>query len=1330
MRARKSKMGLLTSLWVLAALLCVLVPPFASAAITHNPEPFSPLDGLGSGLTFNEPGGVAIDEATGNVFVTDGGFGHERIAVLGGEGAAPAGLGAPYEISEVSSGADGGIAYDNSPTSPARGTLYVYNPETEKIDEYARNPTTERYESTSELTIPDSEFRPPLLSTDASGDLYVSAPGGPVTVKAKIFEFSPSGTLTAEYVLESNEEGGPLRLPGQLVVDSAGDLIVAMLNEGVYKFPANGSGEIDPTVYTPLIRGGLVSGLTINPSTGHVFVGLPGRESIVEYSTSGDKIDEFGVGVIGVPGELGFDADSGRVYVADVRNADVDVFGPALTVPTIGIGAASNITGTKATLNGSVNSEGIDLDECFFEWGETSEYGHTAPCKELPPTDSEAHAVGADISGLEANGATYHFRLVATNKNGKEVSADRRFETAETVATEAAVQVDAASATLNGTVRPEGLQETTCTFEYGLTTSAGFEKVAECEPTASELPADFAPHPVAVSVAGLQSNSTYKFRLTASNEKGSLSGKTLTFTTQGPPQFSDIRARDADQTSATLEAKINPSGFGTSYRFEWGPTTAYGHSIPAEFEPYIGAGEEPVLVTAKLAGLAAGTPYHYRLVATSASGTGTSADQVIETLDSCGLPDQRCFEMVSPRDRGPVARPGKFAGNFEPHFQAAPTPGSLAYGVESGQPDASKGMEVLYWGTRTPDGWSSSELSPPIIAGNESLGGTAITGRTMGMSEDLSCGIVESNQPLTTDPGTRLVREAGGNNLYVRDTNGSYIAITNRTPEDLGPITETDNEGVNGEREYVLDGFSQNCGRVVFSSYYHYPGIESVGGPETPRLYEWENGTLRSVGFVPGPNGEVAVHAIAGTEENHANVVSAGGSRVFFKAEGEIFVREHGATHDLSASETSTPDNGTTYQYASKDGSRVFFTANAGLTDESVTEGEDLYEYDLEEKRLTDLSVDHEVGGAEVGGFVGASEDGSHVYFIARGQLVPGGGKTFAQNESDGTYSLYGEQRGEVKFVATIGGGINELEHLTVERQQLSTSQASPDGRYLLFQSLANVTSYEAGHGAAEAYLYDADAGSNSIVCISCRQDGRFSIDPEEFPFPLGEGDISNPLHAVRALAEIEGQAQAYFTSYDSLASGAVEGKANIYEWVHGQVFLIATEPPGIGSPDQAEKGEREINFVDASADGTDLYFTTPQALNWENAEERWAVYDARIDGGFPEPPLTPSSCDADSEGSCRGASTAASAPAGAASSTFAGPGNLAGAPVVSLAAPKPKAKLTRAQQLAKALKACRKPKAKARRVSCEKSARLRYGTKPKAKAKSGKKAKSHKGGK
>ena len=156
-------------------------------------------------------------------------------------------------------------------------------------------------------------------------------------------------------------------------------------------------------------------------------------------------------------------------------------------------------------------------------------------------------------------------------------------------------------------------------------------------------------------------------------------------------------------------------------------------------------------------------------------------------------------------------------------------------------------------------------------------------------------------------------------------------------------------------------------------------------------------------------------------------------------------------------------------------------------------------------------------------------------------------------------------------------------------------------------------------------------------------------------------------------------------------------------------------------------QSRQKIRFC-ASADGTDLYFTTTQALNWENTEERWSVYDARVGGGFPQPAPTSPLCDPDSEGACQTASGPSSTPADAASASFEGPGNLVAPLTPTVVSPKPKPKPTRAQQLRKALTACHKYRAKAKRSECERRARAKYGAT--RKGNSHQKQTAHKGGK
>ena len=375
-----------------------------------------------------------------------------------------------------------------------------------------------------------------------------------------------------------------------------------------------------------------------------------------------------------------------------------------------------------------------------------------------------------------------------------------------------------------------------------------------------------------------------------------------------------------------------------------------------------------------------------------------------------------------------------------------------------------------------------------------------------------------------------------------------------------------------------------------------------------------------------------------------------------------MFARIAGSeTLDVSASETATPDSGATFQGATPDGSRVYFVANAGLTAESNSAGRDLYECHLvdsgsgPECELTDLSVNLEGGEAQVGvilggslpsALVGVANDGARAYFIAQGQLEPGQGPSQAENEAANSYSLYEveTESGDIAYVATIAG--SNASKTTLGGTTV-TARASASGRYLLFESSARVTAYDSG-GLEEAYLYDAQAGSEAarLACVSCRQDGEASVNT---------GAVGTQPLLGESLAIREGRPLAFFKSRDALAAGAVEGEWSLYEWSHGQVFKIATEKPGVSLPNFIGT----LKFIGTNADATDLYFFDSAALNWENPEGRDAAWDARVGGGFPEPPPAPPGCDPSAESSCQGPAAPAPASPAAGSATFNGEGNV-----------------------------------------------------------------------
>jgi Concanavalin A-like lectin/glucanases superfamily len=93
--------------------------------------------------------------------------------------------------------------------------------------------------------------------------------------------------------------------------------------------------------------------------------------------------------------------------------------------PVASTGGATAITDTSATLNGSVNPVGQQATY-RFEYGTSTAYGSRTTDRTVSPTDDLSHSVAAGVSGLTP-GATYHYRLVATNATGTTVGADQSF---------------------------------------------------------------------------------------------------------------------------------------------------------------------------------------------------------------------------------------------------------------------------------------------------------------------------------------------------------------------------------------------------------------------------------------------------------------------------------------------------------------------------------------------------------------------------------------------------------------------------------------------------------------------------------------------------------------------------------------------------------------------------------------------------------------------------------------------------------------------------------------------------------------------------------------
>jgi len=93
--------------------------------------------------------------------------------------------------------------------------------------------------------------------------------------------------------------------------------------------------------------------------------------------------------------------------------------------PVVTTNPAANVTASSARLNGTLNPHGLSTT-VYFEYGTTTSYGSSTPNR--IKTGNDYQNVFAGISDLTA-GATYHFRIVATNSVGTRYGSDRTFTT-------------------------------------------------------------------------------------------------------------------------------------------------------------------------------------------------------------------------------------------------------------------------------------------------------------------------------------------------------------------------------------------------------------------------------------------------------------------------------------------------------------------------------------------------------------------------------------------------------------------------------------------------------------------------------------------------------------------------------------------------------------------------------------------------------------------------------------------------------------------------------------------------------------------------------------
>jgi hypothetical protein len=1127
----------------------VLAPAPASAVSGRLLEPFSPIDETGTGVQFYAPRSVAVDNVSGNVFMVEGytARGEAYVHIFGASGGTPASLTSPYRLGPFTFQGSGAIAIDNYPASPSQGTLYVAEGGT--LSKFTRNPGTEQYEQVGKLIAAPAFGFIAGLAMGPTGDVFVTDVG-----RSTIVKFSPGGTQLARYNVQKTLTA-TAGSPGALAVDSTGDLFVVVESGGVFEFPADNTGEINASVFTQVISDG-VKGITVDQTTDSLYASFD--DHVAQYDAGiHQKEAIFGINALrgnsSAPRAIAVNPITNRIYVGDwapssdeERDA-IAVFGPSVILPGLALGPATEIGATKATLHATVNPDGLAVSECSFEYGETTAYGSSAPCEGAIPTDSADHAISAVLSGLKTD-TIYHFRVRAANANGPNYTFDEAFTTNAPATTTEATAISGTKATLNGIVLPMGSPVTECKFEYGPTTSYGSSVACK-----EAIPTDQEEHPVSADLTHLIPNgSSYHFRLVILGGSGEVQGKDKAFATKDA--VITTAATDLAPDGATLNGTLNPEGIPyTACAFEYGPTTAYGSTVPCAQTPaQIGTGEAPVPVSADISGLSPGTTYHFRLAGTNADGTAKGKDQSLATLgapkipaswaEEVGLKEATLKAQVNAEglpttyrfEWGTDASYGNSSGELPAGTAASlKTVSFLLEGLEPGTTYHWRVVATNEIGSAESDEHTIATFEVPVPetdCPNEHL-------RTGASAQLPDCRAYEMVSPLDKNGGD--VRASPPISDYYLGSftqsslGGQRITYTSGTAfgDAVSAPFASQYLSSRGADGWTTHGISPRRGTAVFE-----------GKGELPVGY-WDVQTLFE-GFTPDLCGawvkDVSVEPLtADGLVGYVNLYrrsNCGETADTYEAltnQGPFGPASEYLNGNAWAGGGAGP--GLRFQGASEDMRHQVFISNAALTPDAVP-GTNLQLYDLHDGKLELLSVlpdGNPNPGSSYAGTSGSmvhtresavehavSADGSRVFWTARSGAA-----------ADGVGPLFVRIDGEVTVP------------VSKEAEELSGKNAA---RF-----------WTAAEDGSAVLLTAENTGSSSVA------NDLYEFDVEE---ALADGPEATRLIAhqvVGVLGASDDLSRIYFVSTEDLAEGAVPGEWNLYLEEGGSSALVATLSDG-----------------------------------------------------------------------------------------------------------------------------------------------------------------------
>jgi hypothetical protein len=590
-------------------------------------------------------------------------------------------------------------------------------------------------------------------------------------------------------------------------------------------------------------------------------------------------------------------------------------------------------------------------------------------------------------------------------------------------------------------------------------------------------------------------------------------------------------------------------------------------------------------------------------VGSPASSAASCPNEDLRTGPSSVLPDCRAYELVTPPDsNGKMLEvPSTFTQgrpfDLFPTELASPVRPSFVYMTYAGSlnvPGRASGAFDTYAAERTGSGWVTNDrLSPPALGVSWNDPG--------GVSADHQYAFAFNTNNGNDNPEDLVMKADGDFELTGRGSLGTEPSVQGRYISEEGKHVIFTTGKLEGQSSWC----KQAAGCPVRQ-------LEPDAPPDgTGAVYDRAvDGPTRVISLLPGDKPQIA------GEQAFYQGTSRNASSVAFEIGGVLYARIHNG--EPASEETLEIGANDTYAGFSNDGQYLFY----------VTPGADGTIHRID----TESNSDVEVNPVGDGTIVNISADGSHVYFVSEQQLD--GSKGTA-----GLPNMYVWSGGNPEYITTVApsdlvrtsGSLEGMPNLSnwtrlvvapmgnnsdgLERGPgADSSRTTPDGTVLVFESKAQLTSYDnAGH--TEVYRFDD--GDKSLVCASCNPSGS----PAAGDARLQELQLVHVPILLHNLSD-DGS-RIFFETPEALVDEDLNGVNDIYEWEEGEsrpaLISSGTSPEYPVPTIVAVFAPLENLLVGITPDGADVFFAAKQALvqgAGEGGTE--AIYDARVDGGFP----------------------------------------------------------------------------------------------------------------